>query len=109
MKQHDKAKNAGDVFRLARNAHAQLMPVFDEIREIEPSASLNIEMTFGGLAYAPADSEPRWTVSVAGHRSKGSMIIFETHIDTLAKVNQAVEITRSRLEALRACGPEGMA
>lgn len=90
-----KAGNAHELFWLASYAHRTLVPVFEELRALEPTSAMSIEMTFGDERYP----EP-WHLTVVGHWKRHGMILQEICLTTTAGVDRAAEKVRAVVASL---------
>ena len=89
---------AQDLFFLAHYAYNTLNPLVDEVKVIEPSVQLSIEVTFGHEEAVHSRS-PK--VGACIHWSRESMLLWTPGLRTKADIDQLAADLRTKIDKLK--------
>jgi len=88
-----------DVFWLARYAHNQLAPLFEQAKLVEPTTSFNIIMNFGDVeAYSYREN----SLEVYSHWGRDGMFQMTTRLKNKAALDLFIAKLRKDVEKLQA-------
>lgn len=95
------AISASEVIDLARYAHDELKPIYDEARAIEPTITFYTECTFSGTGGWAADEN---SISISAHWDRDGMLTQEGYITTREEIHRIARDLRLMVAGLRVKG-----